>query len=43
MALVCQCAKLVFQDNAALYNLFLLDEGTDAGPAPDLPTTPPVS
>jgi hypothetical protein len=29
MALVCQCAKLVFQDDAARYNLFLLtDEET---------------
>jgi len=27
MALVCQCAKLVFQDDAAKYNLFLLSDG----------------
>jgi hypothetical protein len=26
MALVCQCAKLVFQDDAAKYNLFLLTD-----------------
>jgi hypothetical protein len=27
MALVCRCAKLVFQDDAARYNLFLLSDG----------------
>jgi len=27
MALVCQCAKLVFQDDATRYNLFLLSDG----------------
>jgi hypothetical protein len=27
MAMVCQCAKLVFQDDAAKYNLFLLSDG----------------
>jgi len=26
MAMVCQCAKLVFQNNAAKYNLFLLTD-----------------
>ena len=40
MALVSQCAKLVFQDNATLYAMFLLDDGSAATPAP--PATPPV-
>lgn len=43
MALVSQCAKLVFQDDVSLYNLFLLNDGTVAIPAPELPATPPVS
>lgn len=32
MALVCQCAKLVFQNDAAKYNLFLLNEGETPKP-----------
>lgn len=32
MALVCQCAKLVFQDDAAKYNLFLLTGGKSPAP-----------
>ena len=32
MALVCQCAKLVFQDDAAKYNLFLLSDGKSQAP-----------
>lgn len=40
MALVSQCAKLVFQDDATLYAMFLL---TDAGPSsPVAPETPVV-
>jgi hypothetical protein len=42
MALVCQCAKLVFQNDAALYNLFLLDDGTTASPTPKAPPAPPA-
>ena len=38
MALVCKCAKLVFQNDAGLYSLFLLVEGE--APAPEVPTTP---
>jgi hypothetical protein len=38
MALVCQCAKLVFQDDAAKYNLFLLTDSES--PKPEEPTTP---
>ena len=33
MALVSQCAKLVFQDNATLYAMFLLNDGNTATPA----------
>jgi len=40
MALVCQCAKLVFQNNAAKYNLFLLTDSET--PKPD-DTTPPTN
>jgi hypothetical protein len=32
MALVCQCAKLVFQNDAAKYNLFLLTESETPKP-----------
>jgi hypothetical protein len=39
MATVCQCAKLVFQNDAAKYNLFLLTEAET--PAPD-PAPAPV-
>jgi hypothetical protein len=39
MALVCMCAKLVFQNDAARYNLFLLTEGeapkSNDAPPPD--------
>ena len=38
MALVCQCAKLVFQNDAAKYNLFLLTDGET--PKPDDNATP---
>lgn len=38
MALVCQCAKLVFQNDAAKYNLFLLTDGET--PKPDNNATP---
>ena len=36
MSLVCQCAKLLFQDDAVRYNLFLLSDGATAvsKPAP---------
>ena len=34
MALVCQCAKLVFQNDAAHYNLFLLSDGESVTPKP---------
>ncbi len=37
MSLVCQCAKLVFQDNAVLFNLFLLDGGSSTTAAPEAP------
>lgn len=38
MTLVCQCAKLVFQDDAAKYNLFRLTDSKSPAPenAPDL-------
>lgn len=39
MALVCQCAKLVFQNDAAKYNLFLLNEGEAPKPG-GKPTDP---
>jgi hypothetical protein len=39
MALVCQCAKLVFQNDAAKYNLFLL---TDSEPPKSDDSTPPT-
>ncbi len=35
MALVCQCAKLVFQNDATRYNLFLLSEGNNQTEKPD--------
>jgi len=38
MALVCQCAKLVFQDDAAKYNLFQLTDS--AAPKTEEKTTP---
>ena len=34
MSLVCQCAKLIFQNDAARYELFKLSEGTGAAPKP---------
>lgn len=41
MALVCQCAKLVFQNDATRYNLFLLSEGDSQAKKPgDTPTLP---
>jgi hypothetical protein len=43
MALVSQCAKLVFQDDASLYSLFLLNDGTTAVPVPEVPAAPPAS
>jgi len=36
MSLVCQCAKLVFQNDATRYNLFLLSDGDS-----NAPTSPP--
>lgn len=41
MALVCQCAKLVFQNDAAMYNLFLLTDGET--PKPNDNATPDES
>ena len=41
MATVCQCAKLVFKDDAALYKLFLLYNGVSASPTHEVPLTPP--
>lgn len=39
MAMVCQCAKLVFQNDATRYNLFLLSDGENVTPKPgDTPT-----
>jgi hypothetical protein len=35
MSLVCQCAKLLFQNNALLYNLFLLNESVKPIPVPE--------
>jgi len=35
MALVCQCAKLVFQNDATRYNLFLLSDGNNPTEKPD--------
>ncbi len=35
MALVCQCAKLVFQNDATRYNLFLLSDGNNSNEKPD--------
>ena len=35
MALVCQCAKLVFQNDATRYNLFLLSDGNNSPEKPD--------
>ena len=43
MSLVCQCAKLVFQDNAVLYNLYLLDSGSSAATTPELPPAATVN
>jgi hypothetical protein len=40
MSLVCQCAKLVFQDDVAKYNLFLLTDGESQKTVE--PTTVPV-
>lgn len=37
MALVCQCAKLVFQNDAVRYNLFLLSDGNNSSEKPDGP------
>lgn len=42
MALVCQCAKLVFQNNATLYAMFLLDDGKSATAADKAAITPPI-
>lgn len=39
MALVCQCAKLVFQNDAVRYNLFLLTDNEPPKPG-DTPNTP---
>lgn len=41
MATVCQCAKLVFQNDAAKYNLFLLTD--QEAPAPEKVTPPPTN
>lgn len=41
MSLVCQCAKLVFQNDATRYNLFLLYDGDSNGPASAETPTPP--
>ena len=41
MALVCQCAKLVFQNDAALYAQFLLDDGGSTTTAPEVPPVQP--
>jgi len=35
MALVCQCAKLVFQNDATRYNMFLLSDGNNSNEKPD--------
>jgi len=35
MSLVCQCAKLVFKDDATLYNLFLLSDGDSQPEKPE--------
>ena len=35
MALVCQCAKLLFQNDAIHYNLFLLSDSTTPVPVPE--------
>ncbi len=43
MSLVCQCAKLVFQDNAVLYSLFLLDGGSSNTAIPEVPPAAPVT
>lgn len=37
MALVCQCAKLVFQNDATRYNLFLLSDGNNSSEKQDGP------
>jgi hypothetical protein len=37
MALVCQCAKLVFQNDAARYDLFLLSDGETQKPGENPP------
>ncbi len=43
MSLVCQCSKLVFQDNAVLYSLFLIDGGSSTVAAPEAKKPTPVS
>ena len=35
MSLVCQCAKLLFQNDALQYNLFLLNDGVKPTPIPE--------
>ena len=37
MSLVCQCAKLVFQNDAVRYNMFLLGEGDNQAEKPEDP------
>jgi len=37
MSLVCQCAKLVFQNDAVRYNMFLLGEGDNQTVKPEEP------
>lgn len=41
MALVCQCAKLIFQNDAARYNLFLLTDSEPPKPDDNTPPTAP--
>lgn len=41
MSLVCQCAKLLFQNDAVRYNLFLLTDGVTSLPKP-VPTPAPA-
>jgi hypothetical protein len=43
MVKVCQCAKLVFQNDAILYDLFLLDESHGENQAPDGPPAAPAA
>jgi len=35
ISLVCQCAKLVFQDDAVRYNMFLLGDGDNQTVKPE--------